>query len=189
MVTIAESVKYEIVDKMEANRNILMEKLSGAFGEINHSVLAHKYRETTLVVKELMLKIVHRFQEKADNSEIVKYLKENAKYLIFHLTRKLSIVNPYIHKALENRLAIAYISLLLGFIGGRYWMQGYPQLQSQQMLSAVCGSYSGHESVALCRIPVPRLTSNYQVPSCILYIYVGILIFSHKSNSTFTNVR
>ena len=38
-----------------------------------------------------------------------------------------------------------------------------PQLQPQQMMSVVCGGYSGHDSVALCRIPVPRLEHNHQV--------------------------
>ena len=33
------------------------------------------------------------------------------------------------------------------------------------MMSVVCGSYSGHDSVALCRIPVPRLEHNHQVGS------------------------
>ena len=76
------------------------------------------------------------------------------------------------------------MSLLVGFVGGRYWMRGYPQvslftvspvslyvltciylpqLQPQQMMSVVCGGYSGHDSVALCRIPVPRLEHNHQV--------------------------
>ena len=31
------------------------------------------------------------------------------------------------------------------------------------MMSVVCGGYSGHDSVALCRIPVPRLEHNHQV--------------------------
>ena len=39
------------------------------------------------------------------------------------------------------------------------------QLQPQQMMSVVCGGYSGHDSVALCRIPVPRLEHNHQVGS------------------------
>ena len=38
-----------------------------------------------------------------------------------------------------------------------------PELQAQQMLSVVCGGYSGPGSVAVCRIPVPRVTSNKQV--------------------------
>ena len=33
------------------------------------------------------------------------------------------------------------------------------------MMSVVCGGYSGHDSVALCRIPVPRLEHNHQVGS------------------------
>ena len=148
---------------MEIHQTAVTEKVAGTLEKFSHSVLVNKYKETSVVVKELVLKLVQILQEKAANSETVKQLKEIAKYHLIHLTRRLSIVSPYVYKALENRLAIAYVSLLLGFIGGQYWMKGYPQLQPQQMLSLVCGSYSGHESVALCRIPVPRLASNYQV--------------------------
>ena len=152
---------------MEIHQNAVKEKVAGALEKFSHSVLVNKYKETSEVVKNLFFKLLQIFQEKAANSETVKHLKEIAKSHLCHLTRRLSRMSPYIYKALENRLAIAYVSLLLGFIAGRFWIKGYPQLQSQQMLSLVCGSYSGPESIALCRIPVPRLTSNYQVRTSI----------------------
>ena len=42
------------------------------------------------------------------------------------------------------------------------------------MMSVVCGGYSGHDSVALCRIPVPRLEHNHQVGSREIWYYLQL---------------
>ena len=148
---------------MEVSHVALSEKMSGALERMGHSAIADKVREASGIIKELLHRLAESLKERAAHSETVRLLKDVAKSYLRQLARRISIVSPYLHKALENRLAIAYVSLLLGFIGGRYCLRGYPQLQPQQMLSVVCGSYTGPDSVAMCRIPVPRLTSNYQV--------------------------
>ena len=148
---------------MEVHQLAVHEKFVGALERMSHSALADKYREASGLVKEILLRILEQLKERASHSETIRLIKDLGKSYLRHLARRVSIVSPYLHKALENRITIAYVSLLLGFIGGRYCMRGYPQLQPQQMLSVVCGSYSGAESVAMCRIPVPRLCSNYQV--------------------------
>lgn len=148
---------------MEVHQLAVSEKMSGALERMSHSVIADKYREASGLLKEILHRLMESIKERAAQSETVKLIKDIAKSYLRQLARRISLVSPYLHKALENRLAIAYVSLLLGFIGGRYCLRGYPQLQPQQMVSVVCGSYTGPDSVAMCRIPLPRLASNYQV--------------------------
>jgi len=158
-----EEASYNLLLKMEMQQLAAHEKVIGVLDRLSHSTLADKYREASGLAKELFFKLIQVLKEKAAHSESIKFMKEIAKSQLRYLARRISIASPYVHKALENRIAIAYVSLILGFIGGRYWMRGYPQLQPQQMLSVVCGSYSGPDGVALCRIPMPRLSCNYQV--------------------------
>ena len=165
------------------------ENIAVAVDKVSHGVVAEKCREASSVVRELMLRLMDILKDKAAHSETVRLVKELGKAHLRLLARRISVLSPLMHKALENRLAIAWASLLLGFMGGRLWMRGYPQvchqytrcachlglypqLQPQQMMSLVCGGYSGPEGVALCRIPVPRLLHNHQV--CQWHIMCGV---------------
>ena len=156
------------------------ENIAVAVDRVSHGVVAEKCREASSVIRELLLRVMDILKDKAAHSETVRLVKELGKAHLRLLARRISVLSPLMHKALENRLAIAWASLLLGFMGGRLWMRGYPQvcqytrcemspqslysqLQPQQMMSLVCGGYSGPEGVALCRIPVPRLLHNHQV--------------------------
>ena len=139
------------------------ENIAIAVDKVSHGAVAEKCREASVVVRELLLRVLDILKDKAAHSETVRLVKELGKSHLRLLARRISVLSPLVHQALENRLAIAWASLLLGFMGGRLWMRGYPQLQPQQMMSLVCGGYSGPEGVALCRIPVPRLTHNHQV--------------------------
>lgn len=141
------------------------ENVAIAVDKVSHGVVAEKCREASGVIRELLLRVLDVLKDKAAHSETVRLVKELGKAHLRLLARRISVLSPLVHKALENRLAIAWASLMLGFMGGRLWMRGYPQLQPQQMMSLVCGGYSGPEGVALCRIPVPRLLHNHQVTS------------------------
>ena len=161
---------------MEVHQLAVHERFVVALERMSHSALADKYREASGLVKEILLRILEQLKERVSHSETIRLIKDLGKSYLRHLARRVSIVSPYLHKALENRITIAYVSLLLGFIGGRYCMRGYPQLQPQQMLSVVCGSYSGAESVAMCRIPVPRLCSNYQVTTTLVSLMMIMMM-------------
>ena len=153
------------------------ENIATAVDRVSHGALAEKCREASGVIREFLVRVLGVIRERATHSETLRLVKDLAKAHLRLLARRVSIVSPLLHKALENRLAIAYVSLVLGFVGGRYWMRGYPQLQPQQMMSVVCGGYSGPDGVAVCRIPVPRLLHNHQVwtlTTCVSNLNVNV---------------
>ena len=149
--------------RMEWQQLAVQEKVSGAVERLGSSLLAERCRAARDVVAELLLKILNSLKERAGSSDTLIFLKDIAKANLRLLAGRISFLSPYMYDALQNRLIIAYVSLLVGVLGGKVWMSGYPELQAQQMLSVVCGGYSGPGSVAVCRIPVPRVTSNKQV--------------------------
>ena len=148
---------------MEWQQLAVQEKVSGALERLSSSLLAERCRDGSAIIREILLRLLNSLKERAANSENITFLKDIARANLRLLASRVSFLSPYFVRALESRLTIAYISLLVGFLGGKVWMSGYPELQSQQMLSVVCGSYSGPDSVAVCRIPVPRVTNNNQV--------------------------
>jgi len=158
-----EQASNNLMLRMEWQTIAFNERIMGLLERISHSSAGDKYREVASVVKEILIRIVHAVKERAAQSEQLSILKEIAKAHLKILARRLSVMSPYVHKALENRVAIAYVSLMIGFLGGKYWVSGYPQLQPLQMMSVVCGSYSGPDGLALCRIEMPRVRCNEDV--------------------------
>jgi len=158
-----EQASNNLMLRMEWQTIAFSEKLAGLIERVSHSAAGDRYREVAAVVKEILIRIALAVKERAAQSEHISILKEIAKTHLKLLARRLSVMSPYVHKALENRLAIAYISLLIGFLGGKYWISGYPQLKPLQMMSVVCGSYSGPDGLALCRIEMPRVQCNDEV--------------------------
>ena len=149
--------------RMEWQQLAVQEKLSGAVERVGSSPLAERLRDGIQLFRQILLRVLSSLKERSANSETIKFLKDIAKANLRLLASRISFLSPYVYEALQNRLMIAYVSLLAGVLAGRVWMSGYPELQAQQMVSVVCGGYSGPESVAVCRIPVPRVTSNQQV--------------------------
>jgi len=158
-----EQASNNLMLRMEWQTIAFSERIGGLLERLSQSAAGDRYREASALVKEVLLRILHALRERAAQSEHFSILKEIAKAHLKILAQRLSVVSPYVHKALENRLAIAYVSLLVGFLGGKYWISGYPQLQPLHMMSVVCGSYSGPDGLALCRIEMPRIQSNDEV--------------------------
>ena len=104
------------------------ENIAVAVDKVSHGVLAEKCREVSSVIRELVLRLMDSLKDKAAHSETVRLVKELGKAHLRLLARRISVLSPLMHKALENRLAIAWASLLLGFMGGQLWMRGYPQV-------------------------------------------------------------
>ena len=118
------------------------ENVAIAVDKVSHGVVAEKCREASGVIRELLLRVLDVLKDKAAHSETVRLVKELGKAHLRLLARRISVLSPLVHKALENRLAIAWASLMLGFMGGRLWMRGYPQLQPQQIFqSDLCTMY------------------------------------------------
>ena len=149
--------------RMEWQQLAAQEKLSGALERVSSSLLADKCRDGTAVIRQILRRLLDSLQERAAQSDNLMFLKDLVKANLRVLASRISFLSPVLYSALQNRLTLAYVSLLVGFLAGKLWMSGYPELQPQQMLSVVCGGYSGPESVAVCRIPVPRVTTNQQV--------------------------
>jgi hypothetical protein len=63
----------------------------------------------------------------------------------------------------RDRVALVSVSLAVGLLGGRLLVRPAPRLQPAYMLSTVCGSYAGIDSIAQCRIPVPRIHNDTEI--------------------------
>lgn len=165
----------ELLSKMEqAPTNILMrmewqsmavrERLSGLLVRWAESSSGVRYREAVIAVKELLIRLAHAMRTAAENSEYLAFCKDLVKAKLKVVARRLAGLSPYLHRVAKNRIALVYLSLCIGFIGGRLWSsQGYPKLKALHMMSVVCGSYSGPDGLALCRIEMPRLQDNQQI--------------------------
>ena len=65
----------------------------------------------------------------------------------------------------RDRVVLVSVSLAVGLLGGRLLLvrPSAPRLQPAYMLSTVCGSYAGIESIAQCRIEVPRIHHDNEI--------------------------
>ena len=59
--------------------------------------------------REILLRVMDILKEKAAHSETVKLVKELARAHLRLLARRISVLSPLVHKALKNRLAIAFL--------------------------------------------------------------------------------
>lgn len=126
--------------------------------------LRTKLREFRLLVRDLLVLMwdslggVEGVKEKA---EFVRLLIREKMKLIS--TKLLTGFSPYLNRVMDNKAALVYLGLLVAFLGGRMMSRSAPRLQPLHMMSVVCGSYSGPEALALCRIEVPRIQREDEV--------------------------
>jgi len=159
-----EQASHNFLSKMDWESGHFSERLSGLLTRVStvlsrweDSNAANRYREALTAIREILARLTQSLRESAANSEYLALCKEVAKTNLKLLARRLSGLHPYVQKVVENRIALVYISLCIGFLGGRLWCgKSFPKLQPLHMMSVVCGSYSGPDGLALCQIEMPR---------------------------------
>ena len=122
-----------------------------------------KVREARQMVHELIRQLVEVMGEAGGGRELLEASKVLLKEKCKLVGRRLVSLSPQMARAVESRLLIATISLSIGFMAGRLIVRRAPRLKELGMLSVVCGSYSGPEALALCRISVPRILREDEV--------------------------
>ena len=122
-----------------------------------------RLREARRLLAELVEQLVAVLPEAGATRELVAAVRLLAREKARVLGRRLISLSPLVARAVESRLVVAALGLAVGWLAGRLLVRRAPRLQELGMLSVVCGSYSGTEGLALCRIPVPRITREDEV--------------------------
>ena len=115
------------------------------------------------MLQELVARLVEALGEVGGGRELLEASKVLVKEKCKMVGRRLVSMSPQLARAVESRLLIATVSLSIGFIAAQLMVRRAPRLKELGMLSVVCGSYSGPEALALCRIPVPRILRENEV--------------------------
>ena len=143
----------------------LQERASALLGRLaeSSSGAGLKLRETRQLLQELVTRLVEALGEVGGGRELVEASKALVKEKCKLVVRRLVSLFPQVARAVESRLLIAMVSLSVGFVAAQLMVRRAPRLKELGMLSVVCGSYSGPEALALCRIPVPRILHENEV--------------------------
>ena len=147
--------------RMEWQSSALQERAAALLCRLSEggAGAAARLREARALLRELLARLGEALGEVqlASAREVLALGRAVAREQLRALGRRLVGLSPYLTRLLENRVALCYLSLMVGFLAGRLLVCRAPRLQEQSMMSVVCGSYSGPEGLALCRIPVPRI--------------------------------
>ena len=120
-------------------------------------------QELKAVVHQLLARLAEALGKMEVAKELWRAGRAVAREQARMLGRRVLSLSPYLQRALESRAALAYLGLVVGFLAGRLMVRRAPRLQELHMMSVVCGSHSGPEGLALCRIEVPRLAREDEV--------------------------
>lgn len=164
MVEKVEEASKGILMRMDWESSVLREKLLYLLAKLSESSLAVRYRDTLSSAKELLWRTLLALRTSVDNNEYLRLWKELLKSHVKVLARRLAGVSPYFHKVAKNKMALIYFGICIGYIGGRILSkQGLPHLKPLSMMSVVCGSYSGPDGLAFCKIDMPRIQTSREI--------------------------
>jgi len=152
-----EETSRDILMRFNWETSLMREKIVQILTRLADSSAVVRYRETVNDLKEIIIRCLVSLKVAAANNEYLRLLKDFLKPQIKHVARRLAGVSPYIHKVAKNKLALIYFGICIGYMGGRMLSKNLPELKPLSMMSVVCGSYSGPEGLAFCKIDMPRI--------------------------------